>query len=258
MMCNMKRFDGQVALVTGGASGIGRASAERLVGEGARVWVLDRDGTQAQAVADELRAAGGSAEGAALDVTDADAFAGLTDEILGREGRIDVLVNNAGVTLAGAVWETTSADWAQVIGVNLTGVFHGIRAVFPAMIKAGRGAIVSTSSDAGLVGWPGQAAYCASKSGVLGLTRASAMDGAAHGVRVNAVCPGFTRTPLVERWIAERPDPAEALREIAAEQPLGRVADPSEIAAAIAFLASDEAGFITGVAFPVDGGVTAR
>ncbi|MFD1248030.1 SDR family NAD(P)-dependent oxidoreductase [Nocardioides ginsengisoli] len=254
----MKRFDGQVALVTGGASGIGRASAERLVGEGARVWVLDRDGTQAQAVADELRAAGGSAEGAALDVTDADAFAGLTDEILGREGRIDVLVNNAGVTLAGAVWETTSADWAQVIGVNLTGVFHGIRAVFPAMIKAGRGAIVSTSSDAGLVGWPGQAAYCASKSGVLGLTRASAMDGAAHGVRVNAVCPGFTRTPLVERWIAERPDPAEALREIAAEQPLGRVADPSEIAAAIAFLASDEAGFITGVAFPVDGGVTAR
>ncbi|MBM7518163.1 SDR family NAD(P)-dependent oxidoreductase [Nocardioides nitrophenolicus] len=254
----MNRFEGQVALVTGGASGIGRATGDRLADEGARVWVLDRDGQQARAAADEIHAAGGSAEAAELDVTDADAFDGLVREILGREGRIDVLVNNAGVTLAGAVWETTSTDWAQVIGVNLTGVFNGIRTVIPAMIESGRGAIVSTSSDAGLVGWPGQAAYCASKSGVLGLTRASAMDAAAHGVRVNAVCPGFTRTPLVERWIAECPDPAEALREIAAEQPLGRVADPSEIAAAIAFLASDEAGFITGVAFPVDGGVTAR
>ena len=258
MMCNMKRFESRVAVVTGGASGIGRATVDRLAHEGARVWVLDRDDAQAHRVADDLRAAGCAAQGAGLDVADAASFDAVVDEILRREARIDVLVNNAGVTLAGAVWETTPEEWAQVIAVNLTGVFNGIRAVFPTMIEAGRGAIVSTSSDAGLVGWPGQAAYCASKSGVLGLTRASAMDGAPHGVRVNAVCPGFTRTPLVERWVADRPDPEAAMREVAAAQPLGRIAESSEIAAAIAFLASDEAGFITGVGFPVDGGVTAQ
>lgn len=253
-----RRFEGQVVLVTGGASGIGRAAAERFSAEGARVWILDHDLPEAQRVADVLRADGGFAEGAELDVTDPVAFDGVVGEILSRESRVDVLVNNAGVTLAASVWETDPVDWARVIGVNLTGVFNGMRAVFPSMIRARRGSVVNTASDAGLVGWPGQAAYCASKSGVLGLTRAAAMDGAAHGIRVNAVCPGFTRTPLVERWVAGLADPEAAMAEAAAEQPLGRMAEPWEIAAAIAFLGSDEAGFITGVSFPVDGGVTAR
>ncbi|WP_340539898.1 SDR family NAD(P)-dependent oxidoreductase [Nocardioides sp. GXZ039] len=252
------RFHTQTALVTGAASGIGRAVAQRLADEGARVWVLDRDGQQALRAAAEIRASGGNAEGRALDVTDAEAFTATVERVLESDDRVDVLVNNAGITLAAPVWQTDSADWAQVLAVNLTGVFHGIRAVFPTMIAAGRGAIVNTSSDAGLVGWPGQAAYCASKSGVIGLTRSAAMDGAPHGIRVNAVCPAFTRTPLVEDWVRAQSDPDAARREVAAEQPLGRMGEPSEIAAAIAFLASAEADFVTGVAMPVDGGVTAR
>jgi NAD(P)-dependent dehydrogenase (short-subunit alcohol dehydrogenase family) len=149
-------------------------------------------------------------------------------------------------------------DWARLVAVNLTGVFNGCRAALPHMIRQRRGAIVSTASDAGLVGWPGQAAYCASKAGIIGLTRAAAVDAAPFGVRVNCVCPGFTNTPLVSAWIRAQPDPEAARREVVSTQPMGRVGSPAEIAAAIAFLASEEAGFITGVAMPVDGGVTAQ
>jgi NAD(P)-dependent dehydrogenase (short-subunit alcohol dehydrogenase family) len=248
------RFAGRVVLVTGGGSGIGRATCERLAAEGATVWVVDADGGRAQSAADAIP----GARCATLDVSDADGFGTLIDHVMGHDERVDVLVNNAGVTLAGSVWETDPVDWARVIAVNLGGAFNGSRAVFPAMIAAGRGAIVNTASDAGLVGWPGQAAYCASKGGVVALTRAAAMDGAPHGVRVNAVCPAFTNTPLVASWIAQQDDPDRARIEIAAQQPLGRVAEPAEIAAAIAFLASDEARFITGIALPVDGGVTAQ
>ena len=250
----MNRFAGQVVLVTGGASGIGRAACERFAVEGATVWVLDVDEAAAKAAATELP----SARWAGLDVSDAGAFERVVEHVLDLDGRIDVLVNNAGVTLSGTVWETAPSDWSRVIDVNLGGTFNGSRAVFPAMISAGSGAIVNTSSDAGLVGWPGQAAYCASKGGVVALTRAAAMDGAQHGIRVNAVCPAFTNTPLVAAWIDQHENPEVARAEVAAQQPLGRMAEPREIAAAIAFLASDEAAFITGVALPVDGGVTAQ
>jgi meso-butanediol dehydrogenase/(S,S)-butanediol dehydrogenase/diacetyl reductase len=250
----VRRFEGTVALVTGGGSGIGRATCERLAAEGARVWVADRDQPAAERVAKTLP--GGIAR--QTDVSDAEQVEQLVGEVVGTEERLDVLVNNAGITLGAAVWETAPERWARVLAVNLTGVFNGCRAALPHMIGRRRGAIVSTASDAGLVGWPGQAAYCASKAGIVGLTRSVAMDAAPYGVRVNCVCPAFTDTPLVEAWVREQPDPVAARAEVAAAQPVGRMGEPGEIAAAIAFLASEEASFITGVALPVDGGVTAR
>jgi NAD(P)-dependent dehydrogenase (short-subunit alcohol dehydrogenase family) len=250
----VRRFESSVALVTGGGSGIGRATCERLAAEGARVWVADLDEAAAERVASELPCA--TARG--VDVSDAGRVEQLIQEIIEADDRLDVLVNNAGVTLGAPAWETTPEQWAHVLAVNLTGVFNGCRSALRHMIGQRQGAIVSTASDAGLVGWPGQSAYCASKAGIVGLTRAVAMDAAPYGVRVNCVCPAFTDTPLVEAWVRAQPDPAAAREQVAAGQPVGRMGAPEEIAAAIVFLSSDESSFITGVALPVDGGVTAR
>lgn len=252
------RFAGKVVLVTGGAAGIGWAAAERFAEEGAKVWILDRDVEGARQRVQALRDAGGAADHRELDVVDVDAFASVVRDVVAADGGIDVLLNNAGVTHAGSVWETSSEDWARVLDINLTGTFNGIRAVFPVMQATGSGAIVNVSSDWGLVGASGEVAYTASKTGVVGLTRAAAMDGAPFGIRVNAVCPGYTDTELLQRWIANSDDRTRALEEIAAHQPLGRVGEAWEVAASIAFLASADAGFITGVALAVDGGVTAR
>ena len=254
----MTRFEGRVAVVTGGGSGIGRATALRLAAEGARVWVLDHDEGAAQTVARYASDQALDVRAAGADVADRESVRAAVQDVLNQGGQVDVLVNNAGIAHSDSVWETSSHDWGRVLDVNLTGVFHGMAEVLPSMTERGHGAVVNVSSDAGLVGWERQAAYCASKSGVLGLTRAGAMDAAPYGVRVNAVCPAFTRTPLVEQWIESSADPAAERAAVSAEQPLGRMAAPAEIASAIAFLASDEAAFITGVALPVDGGVTAR
>jgi NAD(P)-dependent dehydrogenase (short-subunit alcohol dehydrogenase family) len=254
MEAAVRRFESSVALVTGGGSGIGRATCERLAAEGARVWVADLDQAAAERVASELPCA--AARG--VDVSDAGQVDQLVQGVIEADGCLDVLVNNAGITLGAPAWETSPEQWARVLAVNLTGVFHGCRSALRHMIGQRQGAIVSTASDAGLVGWRGQSAYCASKSGIVGLTRAVAMDAAPYGVRVNCVCPAFTDTPLVDAWVQAQPDPAAAREEVASGQPVGRMGKPEEIAAAIAFLASDEASFITGVALPVDGGVTAR
>jgi NAD(P)-dependent dehydrogenase (short-subunit alcohol dehydrogenase family) len=250
----VRRFEGRVAAVTGGASGIGQATVRRLRAEGAHVWVLDRDGAAAVALAQEL----GDVAAVELDVADADAVTGAVDRILETHDRLDVMIANAGVTLEASIWETTPAQLARVVDVNLTGAFHCAARAMASMVARGRGAVVFTSSDAGLVGWPSQAAYCATKGALVALTRAAAIDAAPHNVRVNCVCPAFTATPLVDAWLAQTPDPEAARAEIASETPLGRIASPDEVAAAIAFLASDEARFITGVALPVDGGVTAQ
>jgi meso-butanediol dehydrogenase/(S,S)-butanediol dehydrogenase/diacetyl reductase len=248
------RFAGAVAVVTGGASGIGKAVCERLAAEGAEVWVADLDARAADRVAATLP----KASAAGVDVADPEAVDAMVGEIVRSSGRIDVLVNNAGVVLDASVWETSPADWARVLAVNLSGAFYGCRAALPHMIAARRGAIVNTASDAGIVGWPRQAAYCASKGGVVQLTRAAALDAAPYGVRVNCVCPAFTDTPLVDAWVQAQADPDAARAAVAREQPLGRIGRPEEIAAAIAYLASDEAAFVTGAVLPVDGGVTAR
>jgi meso-butanediol dehydrogenase/(S,S)-butanediol dehydrogenase/diacetyl reductase len=250
---SLARFHDRVALVTGGASGIGLATVRRLSAEGARTWIGDLDGAAGARAA----AATPNTAWLQLDVANEDSVADSVAAILAAEGRIDVLVNNAGVVLGAPVWDTTLADWNLVLSVNLTGAFLCTRAVLPGMVERRSGAVVSTASDAALVGWPDQAAYCASKAGLAAFTRAAALDAAPYGVRVNCVCPAFTDTPLLRSWVDGTSEPESAMAEAAGTQPLGRVARPEEIAAAIAYLASDEASFVTGVALPVDGGVTA-
>lgn len=254
MPVTLRRFEGQVAAVTGGASGIGAATARRLSAEGAHVWLLDRDGAAAAALADELDAA----DAIEVDVADARAVGAAVDRIVQSHDRLDVMIANAGVTLEASIWDTTPDQLARVVDVNLSGAFHCAARALASMVASGTGSVVFTSSDAGLVGWPSQAAYCATKGALVALTRAAAIDAAPHNVRVNCVCPAFTATPLVDAWLAQAVDPDAARAEIAAEAPLGRIASPDEVAAAIVFLASDEARFITGVALPVDGGVTAQ
>ncbi len=254
MPVTLRRFEGQVAAVTGGASGIGAATARRLSAEGARVWLLDRDGAAATALAEQIDAA----DAIELDVADAGAVGAAVDRIIERHYRLDVMIANAGVTLEASIWDTTPDQLARVVDVNLGGAFHCAARALASMVSHGSGSVVFTSSDAGLVGWPSQAAYCATKGALVALTRAAAIDAAPHNVRVNCVCPAFTATPLVDAWLAQAADPEATRAEIAAEAPLGRIASPDEVAAAIVFLSSDEARFITGVALPVDGGVTAQ
>ncbi len=248
------RFQDRIALVVGGASGIGAATARRLAAEGALVRVADANLAAARDTAAGIPAA----TALLVDVTDRRSVQALVSSILAADTSVNVLVNCVGLPLPGAADDTEPDVWDRVLNVNLTGTFNVCRALLPSMLARGAGAIVNLASDAALVGMRGQAAYCAAKAGVAQFTRAAALDAAARGVRVNCVCPCFTDTPLVRRWIESAPDPAAALHEAMTAQPIGRMGRPEEIAAAIAFLCSDEANFITGVVLPVDGGVTAR
>ena len=246
------RLEGKACLVTGAASGIGRATALRFAEEGARVAVADIRAQEAEATAREL---GGEAIAVELDVTSPGSIAAGLERTREAFGGLDVVVNNAGVTIVGAAHELAEADWDRELDTNLKSVYLVSKAAWPLLLEGG-GAIVNTASIAGLWAIPNDAAYCASKAGVIMLTKCMALDGAKAGIRVNCVCPGYTQTPMIEGYFADQPDPEEARRFAAQLHPLGRLGAPRDIADAMVYLASDEAGWVTGTALVVDGGLT--
>ena len=256
-MTESRRLEGKRALVTGAASGIGRASARRLAAEGAAVAVLDRDAAGVAAVAAEIRAARGQALEAPADVADEAAISEAVAACERAWGGLDIAVASAAVQLFGRDARVDQLDlevWNTTIGINLTGVFLTCKHAAAAMLRAGGGAIVCIGSPTGIRGIaPGFDAYSASKAGVLGLVRVMAMDYAREGIRVNAVVPGFTDTALVSTITA---DP-EAMSRINDVIPLGRAGRPEEVAALVAWLSSDEAAYATGGIFVADGGVLA-
>jgi NAD(P)-dependent dehydrogenase (short-subunit alcohol dehydrogenase family) len=254
----MVRLQDRVVLVTGGARGIGRAIAERCVAEGASVAIADIDEAGGQQVAAELGAAGASCMFGRCDITREDDVAAIVEQTASRLGPIDVLVNNAGVGSYHDAAEMTEAQWDQVMGVDLKGAWLCAKHVLPGMRRLRRGSIVNISSIHAHVTVKGMFPYAAAKSGIVGLTRSLALDCAGDNIRVNALCPGFVRTYLVEEWLASQPDPAAAEREMLAFHPLGRIAEPAEIAAFVAFLASDDASFVTGASLLADGGLSAQ
>lgn len=246
-------LEGKVALVTGAAAGIGRASAQALARAGAKVVVADLDEAGAQHTVELL---GGDSVARAIkaDVSDFADAERMVDLALSAFGRLDLAHNNAGIEIAGkAIADLAPADWSKVLEVNLTGVFACMRAQIPAMLAAGGGAIVNTSSALGTVALPNQAAYVASKHGVVGLTKAAAMEYSAAGIRVNAICPGVVRTAMVEKMAEEDETFLPLMNQM---HPLGRLGTPEEIGAVVTWLCSPAASFVTGQAIHADGGYT--
>ena len=254
------RLAGKVALITGAASGIGLATAACFLDEGASVALADIQGELVRSEADGLSWGGRPAFGLDLDVTDSAATRAAVEAVVGRFGRLDVLFANAGIGYSGAILDATDEDWDRVMDVNAKGVFVSARESIRQMLSqapAG-GSVVINGSISGLAGIPGQAPYAPSKGAVVQLTRQLAVEYAARGVRVNCVCPGTVDTAVLRRGMAMSGDPEGFLAMLVAGHPIGRIGRVGEIASAVAFLASDEASFITGAILPVDGGYTAR
>jgi len=267
----MSEFDGKTALVTGGASGIGETTAERLASAGAAVVVADRDAEGGEATVSAIEDEGGEATFVGTDVSSEDEVAAAIDAAYDTYGSLEVLHNNAGIANPPApLVEQDAEEFARVLSVNVEGVFYGLKHAIPRMIADGGGAVVNTASVAGINGSARIGAYAASKHAVVGLTRTAALEYASRGIRVNAVCPGFTDTPMVQRYVegghGEGGDGSDGegstgggvdLEDVAQLRLQGRLARPEEVADAVVWLASDEASYVNGVAFPIDGGMDA-
>jgi NAD(P)-dependent dehydrogenase (short-subunit alcohol dehydrogenase family) len=252
------KLSGKVAVVTGAASGIGRATALLFAAEGAAVVAADLDEAGASAVVAAIRERGGRAEAIRVNVADGADARAMIERAATAFGGLDILVNNAGIAVFKGVEETTEEEWDRVLGVNLRGVWLGIKHAAPAMRARGGGSIVNIASVHGMATQSGIAAYAASKHAVIGLTRAAALDLAKDSIRVNCIQPGAIDTPLMRANMSAVGDEAEEVRKIAAAEPIGRVGRPDEIAQMALWLASDDSSFATGAPFAVDGGLLAK
>jgi NAD(P)-dependent dehydrogenase (short-subunit alcohol dehydrogenase family) len=245
----------EVAVVTGAAAGIGRAVAERLAADGTAVVLGDVDEPAAKAVAAGIEANGGRASAVRVDVSRSADVEALMTAAVEAYGRLDAVVNNAGIAIPGTVEHTGEDDWDKVLGVNLRGVWLGMKHAIPYLRAAGGGAIVNVSSVQALLGFPEWAAYSATKGAIISLTQQAAVEYAPEGIRVNCVAPGTIMTPMNERIFETTTDPDALVASWNAMHPLGRFGQPAEVGAAVAFLLGDDASFITGVCLRVDGGL---
>ena len=249
-------FGNKVALVTGAGSGMGLATAQAFAAEGAAVVLVDINESAARTAAEQLAASGHRAIASTCDVTNETQVKRMVEEVVSAFGRLDAAFNNAGVqSLAVETADATSEEFDRVNAINLRSVWLCMKYELLQMRKQESGAIVNNSSIGGLIGIPGRAIYHATKHGVIGLTRSAALEYAARGIRINAVCPGAVETPMVAAMIAKEP---ETMKDITKEQPIGRLGRPEEIASAVLWLCSPGAGFVVGHALAVDGGYTAR
>jgi len=253
----MFSLQNKIALVTGAGSGIGAAIAETFARAGAFVFVTDRDEKTGRETAARIQKQSGPAEFLPLDVASETDCARVAQTVHASRQRLDILVNNAGIGHVGTMLQTTGEDLDRMYGVNVRGVFNATQAFLPGMIARKSGVIVNLASIGGVVAVRDRLAYCTTKFAVVGLTKCIALDHALDGIRCNCICPGRVETPFVAARLKEYPDPQKAYQEMAATQAIGRMGKPDEIAAAALYLASDEAAFVTGTAFLIDGGWSA-
>ncbi len=251
---NKGALPGKVALITGGASGIGRATALLFADEGAAVAVVDVDQSGGQAVVRTITAAGGRAIFLAADVSQAADCQALVQQTVAQWGSLDILFNNAGIIRRASVLETTETEWDRVMAVNVKSIFLLSKYAIPIMDRAGGGVIINTASGWGLVGGPQAASYCASKGAVVLLTKAMALDHGPQNIRVNCLCPGDTDTPLLHSEAKQLGQPSQHFLTQAAQRPLQRLGRPEDIAQAALYLASETSAFVTGTSLVVDGG----
>jgi NAD(P)-dependent dehydrogenase (short-subunit alcohol dehydrogenase family) len=253
----MFSLSGKIALVTGAGSGIGSSIAQVFASAGAHVVVADIKSDAGKETVAQIDNAGGKSEFLQVDVSDEDSVQGVAKQVHIAHGKLDVLVNNAGVGHVGTILQTNASDLDRLYQVNIRGIFNLTKAFLPKMVDRKAGNIINLSSIGGVVGIRDRLAYCTTKFAVVGFTKSLALDHAADGIRVNCICPGRVETPFVTARLREYPDPEKAYREMATTQALGRMAKPVEIAHAALYLASDESAFVTGTDFIIDGGWSA-